>query len=117
MFRVAPAFSLAAPAKAKAPRLQGAVPPSFPPKKIGYGTYCIRAEAAISDGDVEKGCMRGYGDSIGIATRVKDACDRIAPLSGYTCGDASVVILTNIGDAFVCDGVFLELGEDRRRLV
>ena len=125
MFRVVHALAVPPTSlrrKSQAPKLDFGSPPGTQPKKQGYGSYCIRAESALLDParDAQVGTVRGYGDSIEIATAVKDACDHFAKWSHHaelTCNDASVVILTNRAETFLCEGVFLDFEDDVRRLV
>jgi len=119
MFRVAALAFAPAPVRVERMRLHTGLPPGKIPPAQTFGSYCIRAEVAIEEeGRAEaKGCVRGYGVSMHIAQTTKDLCDRLVLHTGDTCTEPSVVILTNMNTTFVCDGVFFELGEDRRRLL
>jgi len=134
MFRVASAFTLSAapaatrPGRPGRPRTCGEGPPGRVPRKPTTGSYCIRAEAAIEGGPSGSSgssgpiaAVRGYGDTLDIATQVKEACDRLVAgvvlPPGCACQEPRVVILTNMNASFVCDGVFMEYGDERLKLV
>ena len=117
-FRVVRAFSVAMPAetcKKRAAKVQHGSPNNPTPPRLGFGSYCIRAEAAVFDQGVAVGSLRGYDSSLEIIKEVEGRCRADIRHRGLECGETSVVILTNV-DNMVCEGVYFTIDDHSVRL-
>lgn len=108
-FRVVPSLCLASSAAAPVkPKLQGASPPSHPPRPPVFGDICFRATANVVDAATSAPYMTitGYLPSPTVTDVVQKACARVAKGSQRCTEPALCVMRRN--DALKCEGVYYE---------
>lgn len=98
-----------------APKLDRPIPPTKPPRTLGFGSYCFRATATMRVPEVPGWFMtvRGYDTSPEIAKKVETACRTQTHKYGTTaeCSEAALTMLKN--SKLQCDGeIFFETGSD-----
>ena len=98
-----------------------ASPPTKPPPKATFGSYCFKATCEVTDG---QGCpigkVTGYDTNPEIGKHTETACRaHVRTLRGRRqCGDASVVMLPSVTGDMTCNGeMFFDMGGTTKRLV
>lgn len=120
-----PPWTTPAPASfATRPKLGFTSPPAPPPPQMPkFGSYCFKATCDIYYNQPANqpatepqacpvrrltGAVTGYDTDPGIGRRTEDKCRRRAEALGsrYSCEEASVVMLHNVGNNMECSGQF-----------
>jgi hypothetical protein len=103
--------SSALPKPVFAPRLDRPVPPTKPPKVVGFGDYCFKATVQLVVPEVPGwfATVRGYDTSPEIAKKVETACRTYAHKYGTTAECSEAVLLMMKNSKLQCNGeIFFE---------
>lgn len=85
------------------PKTDSGSPPSFPTQKPKCGSYCIKASVdMVNDKNQAVYTFEGYNDTLDIADRVNQVCDRwLQNKTNHVCANSRMAFL---GEMEVCDG-------------